>query len=327
MPSYGVSSRRPVSGAYGVGKVKLKFKERKKIGFPFGFCLYVFCMALIIFHFLWSKQWGRTGLILPLLRALELATERLWNFGSPSLDMLQRKNHILFNLDGSANVTGDSTISVLFSQGYLHASERLFQMDVLGRRMALGTLSEVIGRDGIQSDKLARTFNLLSLAEEDHLALSESERHMLNAYCEGVNSFLREQRALPSEFAVLEYSSSNKSTMIPLWEPVHTLAMMRYFDIERSHGWEVELVEQYVTKELGVEAANVLFGPAYHTDNSDTTSSMKRPNAYCDMDTIHCVPSLNGNSWTVTPGDAAAPSVFTSNIHDKVISYCIMLNC
>lgn len=305
----GVSSRQPVPGAYGVGKVKLKFTERKKRGFPYGLLFYLVCVFTFVSAFLWTKKWSRINIILPILRAFIFVADLLWNFGRPTLDILQRNNHILFNLDGSANVTGNSTTNVLFSQGYLHASERLFQMDVLGRRTAIGTLSEVIGRDGLQSDKMARTFNLPALAEEDYAAMPESEKRMLGAYCDGVNAFLRELRALPSEFAVLtsydEYSNFNKSMMMPLWTPVHTLAMMRYYDIERSHGWEQELVEQYVERKLGQEAAAQLFGPG-------------PPNMYCDMDNVHCLPSLNGNNWAISPVDAKIPSIFASNSHDKV---------
>ena len=51
-----------------------------------------------------------------------------------------------------------------FALGYAHAQDRLWQM-VLLRRIAQGRLSEIIGVDGLENDKLMRTVAIYSSAQ------------------------------------------------------------------------------------------------------------------------------------------------------------------
>ena len=57
--------------------------------------------------------------------------------------------------------------SVLYAQGYQHASDKLLQMEV-SRRTVFRTLYEFYGNSAVESDKLFRTLNLVDLAREDY---------------------------------------------------------------------------------------------------------------------------------------------------------------
>ena len=47
----------------------------------------------------------------------------------------------------------------LYTQGYLHAKDRLFQMEV-SRRIASGTLAELLGHNFLLDDRIVRFFLL-----------------------------------------------------------------------------------------------------------------------------------------------------------------------
>ena len=82
--------------------------------------------------------------------------------------------------------------------GYLHASERMFQMDIL-RRVGQGRMAEIRGADLLPVDKFIRTVGFYREAETSFSALSPWAQKRLEAYAEGVNAFLA-SHALPPEF-------------------------------------------------------------------------------------------------------------------------------
>lgn len=73
--------------------------------------------------------------------------------------------------------------------GYLHARDRLFQMEMM-RRVAAGRLAEAIGAAGLPSDRLMRTLGLAHLAEADEAALPPRVRALFEAYAAGVNAWI-----------------------------------------------------------------------------------------------------------------------------------------
>ena len=88
--------------------------------------------------------------------------------------------------------------------GWLHASERLFQME-MRRRAAAGRLAEVFGPALVPRDEDARTWGHMRHAQEDLAALDERERSVLEAYAQGVNAYL-EHEPYPLELQMLHVS-------------------------------------------------------------------------------------------------------------------------
>ena len=90
--------------------------------------------------------------------------------------------------------------------GYLHAQDRLFQMDIT-RRVTQGRLAAIIGPDGLRFDRLFRTLDLAGHAQKSLAAFSPDARAQLGAYAEGVNAWLAEGgRALPVEYSILGFA-------------------------------------------------------------------------------------------------------------------------
>src|SRR5262245_32007124 len=95
---------------------------------------------------------------------------------------------------------------LMFAQGYITASDRLWQMDLL-RRTARGELAEIFSRAALNEDKRHRVLGFAAIAEKSALQLSEPLRTVLSAYAAGVNAYIAScgDRSLPVEFTILKY--------------------------------------------------------------------------------------------------------------------------
>ena len=77
--------------------------------------------------------------------------------------------------DGVPHIHASNLDDALFAQGYVTASERLWQMDSL-RRLSAGDLSEIVGVPGLQFDRESRRLRIRRIAEEIYPNLAPAER-------------------------------------------------------------------------------------------------------------------------------------------------------
>ena len=94
---------------------------------------------------------------------------------------------ILFDGRGAPHVFSGSDSALWFAQGYLHARDRFFQMD-LTRRTANGRLAELFGKRALDSDRRMRVLRLAASARRQSALLTASERRVLELYTAGVNA-------------------------------------------------------------------------------------------------------------------------------------------
>ncbi|MFM1772485.1 MAG: hypothetical protein RLZZ71_1627 [Bacteroidota bacterium] len=90
--------------------------------------------------------------------------------------------------------------------GYLHAQERLFQLELL-RRAGSGTLSEIIGEDMVKVDRIFRALGVseyakISAEQFQKIHTNDEMSKEVNAYMDGVNQFI-EKGPTPPEFALM----------------------------------------------------------------------------------------------------------------------------
>ena len=133
--------------------------------------------------------------------------------------------------EGIPHIAASTEREVIYLQGFTHAQDRLFQMDV-SRRQAEGTLAELLGAGALPSDVPLRTFGLRRAAERSLPILSRNVRDALDAYAEGVNDYVA-RHSLPPEYAALEIT-----TFRP-WAPVDSLSIIRLI----SFGLSFELTD------------------------------------------------------------------------------------
>lgn len=99
-------------------------------------------------------------------------------------------------------VRGKSRADVARATGFLHAQERLFQMDLL-RRRAAGELAELVGEAALPVDKEVRVLRLRRVARRAVEALPADERALLEAYTDGANAGRAALAAPPFEYLLL----------------------------------------------------------------------------------------------------------------------------
>jgi penicillin amidase len=90
---------------------------------------------------------------------------------------------------GIAHITADTPHDLFFAQGYVHASERMWQMEVW-RHISAGRLSELFGESQLDSDRFIRTLGWRVAAQRDLDAFAPATRAVLDAYTDGVNAWL-----------------------------------------------------------------------------------------------------------------------------------------
>ncbi len=105
------------------------------------------------------------------------------------------------DLDSRAigTVRGSSFLDVLRGQGFLHAQERFFQMDLL-RRSSAGELAELFGERALEADRGQRPLGYRDHARALRATLPREQVTWLEAYTEGVNAGLADLGARPPEY-------------------------------------------------------------------------------------------------------------------------------
>jgi penicillin amidase len=133
--------------------------------------------------------------------------------------------------------------------GFIHATDRLFQME-MRRRAAEGRLAEIFGAPAVAMDRQARLQGYAALAARDWEHVRESERVVLEAYADGVNSFLG-SHALPLELRMLRLTPEP-------WTPLDSLAFGRLLQDDLSAAASVERSAFNDARRRGTQAAIAL---------------------------------------------------------------------
>ncbi|MER3319125.1 MAG: penicillin acylase family protein [Allomuricauda sp.] len=112
--------------------------------------------------------------------------------GEKSLPGISNEITTYFDIYGIPHIYADNEPDAMRALGYVHAQDRLWQMELL-RRVAKGRLSEVFGQDMVKTDKF-----FLSLGIDDHTKSTisnldkQSETIVLaQAYLDGINEFIK----------------------------------------------------------------------------------------------------------------------------------------
>jgi penicillin G amidase len=127
-----------------------------------------------------------------------------------------------------------------FAQGYVTASDRLWQMDLL-RRTERGELAEVLGAGpnnvALEQDKQHRTLGFAQVVNAEIAQASARSRTLLEAYASGVNAFIAslDARTLPPEFQILQYKPKP-------WTPADSLLITKVFAEGLSSTWRLDLM-------------------------------------------------------------------------------------
>lgn len=153
--------------------------------------------------------------------------------GAVELPGLSAPVTIAFDDWAVPRIRARNELDAIRAQGFLHASERLWQLEMY-QRVAQGRLAELFGEPAIGADKLLRTLDFWGAATREMATLPESMLDTLRAYAEGVNARLASWRGpWPPEFVILGIDPQP-------WSPQASLSISRSMTFDLSK-WQGEL--------------------------------------------------------------------------------------
>ncbi len=132
-------------------------------------------------------------------------------------------------------IDAQNDADLYFVQGYVTASDRLWQMDIL-RRRARGETAEIFGRAALEDDKVWRRYGFAAVAEENLKHISPELRTALDRYAAGVNAYIATLTpdTMPVEFKILQYQPRQ-------WQASDTIVIGKILAEALSSTWDDDL--------------------------------------------------------------------------------------
>jgi penicillin amidase len=149
---------------------------------------------------------------------------------------------------GVPHIYAANSHDLFFAQGFVHAQDRLFQME-MNRRTAQGLLSALFGSLALDTDRATRTFGFNRLGRIDWQNASPEVREVVLAYTQGVNAYLSSSiKKMPVEFTLLNHHPKP-------WQAEDTMAFARVMMWQLSHAWYGEIIRAQLAQAVGEEHA------------------------------------------------------------------------
>jgi penicillin G amidase len=146
--------------------------------------------------------------------------------GTLEVPGLQGTVEVVRDDHGIPQLYADDLDDLVMAQGYVHAQERFFEMD-LRRHVTSGRLSELFGKRTLETDMYIRTLGWRRVAEREVALVKPETRRLLQAYADGVNAYL--DTHAPTDIAVqytLLAAQGLRYTPEP-WTPADSLAWLK----------------------------------------------------------------------------------------------------
>ena len=172
--------------------------------------------------------------------------------GSLSVKGLNSEVPILRDVAGIPHIMAATEGDAYFALGYTMAQDRLFQMEFL-RAAGNGSLSEILGESMLKSDKFLRRIMLRPRNPKEIFDnYPPRVKTMLNAFRDGINTFIKDDPDLPIEFRLLGHAPM-------LWSIADMMAIVKLQSWQLSYNYDMELIYRQLNAKLGVEKAAELF--------------------------------------------------------------------
>src|ERR1700738_4990249 len=168
--------------------------------------------------------------------------------------------------DGVPLITARNDENAAFGLGFVHAQDRLFQME-LQRRYGAGRLAEILGPEAVATDRQMRVLGLYRAAEAEIPFLSAAARGGLEGPAAGVNALFATHRwPLPPEFLLLRFSPEP-------WRPADSLVWGKLMAVRLGGNYRGELLRARMARTIPPAGLAILY-PEYHKDAPHTASEI-----------------------------------------------------
>ena len=208
---------------------------------------------------------------------------------------------------GIAHVYADTPDDLFFAQGFVHASERMWQMEVF-RHIGAGRVSELFGKSQLDTDTFIRTLGWRRAAERDLAALDATTVRALERYADGVNAWLEQSRGQRGLAFVVAGLQSGKGGGLggydpEPWTPLDTVTFGKLQAWSLGGNYDAELFRLLADAHLGDPALTDLLVPGYPAGAPTITTTR----------------DLVGAAATAT-GAPTTPAVGAAAIDDRLVA-------
>ncbi|RSS53529.1 penicillin acylase family protein [Streptomyces sp. WAC07061] len=161
---------------------------------------------------------------------------------------------------GIPQLYADNDEDLFRAQGFVHAQDRFWEMDVR-RHMTAGRLSEMFGSGQVETDAFLRTLGWRHVAQEEYdKKLSPETKKYLQAYADGVNAYLKGKsgKDLSVEHAALKLTDDYKPEQ---WTPVDSVAWLKAMAWDLRGNMQDEIDRSLMTNKLSQAQIDELYPP------------------------------------------------------------------
>ncbi|MGO9998586.1 MAG: penicillin acylase family protein [Acetobacteraceae bacterium] len=203
-----------------------------------------------------------------------------------------------FDTDGIPRVRAASATDAAAALGFVHARDRLFQMELM-RRAASGRLSEIAGPATLATDRLMLTLGLRRRAVADYPTLPAETRAMLEAYASGVNAWIAER----GRFSAPEFLYLGRPDP---WQPADSLLWGEIMGLSLSLNWRTELSRQSLAGHVPQQLIDELWPPASSEGRPEAALAPALSHLASDLAAVlprfpapYTLPETASNEWAV----------------------------
>ncbi len=175
---------------------------------------------------------------------------------------------IVRDADAVPHIFAASARDAFFGLGYVHAQDRLWQME-FQRRVGRGRLSEIFGAATVPQDRFLRTVGFGRAADSAWSNLPADVRDQIGGYVKGVNAFISSHRGrrLPPEFTLLRFEPEPfTGSDVLVW-----VKMMAW---DLSANYSLELMRHDLAASVGAARMEELL-PPYPVDGLSIVSNSR----------------------------------------------------
>lgn len=161
---------------------------------------------------------------------------------------------------GIPQLYADSDDDLFRAQGFVHAQDRFWEMDVR-RHMTSGRLSEMFGAGQVETDAFLRTLGWRQVAQAEYdKKLSDETKKNLQSYADGVNAYLKGKsgKDLSVEHAALGLSGDYRPEQ---WSPVDSVAWLKAMAWDLRGNMQDEIDRALMSSKLTQAQIDELYPP------------------------------------------------------------------
>lgn len=221
--------------------------------------------------------------------------------GKLGLEGLKEEVTVYFDGAGVPHIYAQNETDAYFALGYLHAQDRLWQMELV-RRVGAGRLSEIFGESMVETDKFFRGIGIEAAAETSlsKMDTTSSSYLMAKAYLNGINLFI-DDGATPVEFRLLGIKKE-KYTVKDIFNVYGYMA----FSFAQAHKTDPFLT--VLSQKLGsayLEDLDIKLNPGatliqnYHRNIGSEVASKLSGAVNTILETLPVPPFIGSNSWVI----------------------------